>query len=99
MALTDLIYTPLVPSVLWTSTAGTRFMPNSSNDQEQLNALNLEVEVSLRRARRLVEFMRVVCENEVQILNQSAKEPVQSSEIRAQQPETRAAPLFSSGHR
>ena len=45
-------------------------------EPEIVNTLIVENEIALRRARRLVEFMRLVCKNEAQLL----LAPVQTSE-------------------
>ena len=52
-----------------------QFVPDRS-DSEDLDKVHVENEIALRRAYRLVEFMRLICQNEARIVN----DQVQSSE-------------------
>jgi hypothetical protein len=52
--------------------------PTPNEEDKVLETLTLEDEMALRRARRLLEFIRVVYENEAQIVEKTVVHPVDS---------------------
>ena len=64
-------------------------------DEPQLDRLNLDTQMALGRVRKMMEWMRTVCENEAQILHSLANRNWQSFTPMQVSPATAVRPQLS----